>query len=244
MSVNYLDPRKFFPRLKNVRATLLTTPELGASVARLSRRQRMAVHAAKKEPAPVGMGSIVANSRPPPSGNGRLGNGNPPGDLRRAPRCGARTRAHAACRQPAMRNGRCRLHGGKSTGPRTQAGLERCRRAAWRHGGRSRAFAALRHEGVVRRRRIAALSAELLERLALERDGSPGRTCVTEKRTRITAETQRRRGKEKKRCFDFPPRLCVPVVGPPSRPGATPPAPLARSSFDPPAGRFYLAAIE
>jgi len=28
--------------------------------------------------------------------------------------CGARTRQGGACRQPAMRNGRCRLHGGKS----------------------------------------------------------------------------------------------------------------------------------
>lgn len=28
--------------------------------------------------------------------------------------CGARTRAGGVCRQPAMKNGRCRLHGGKS----------------------------------------------------------------------------------------------------------------------------------
>jgi hypothetical protein len=33
-----------------------------------------------------------------------------------------------------MPNGRCRLHGGKSTGPRTAAGLERCRTANWKHG--------------------------------------------------------------------------------------------------------------
>ncbi len=33
-----------------------------------------------------------------------------------------------------MRNGRCRLHGGKSTGPRTLEGLERSRKARWRHG--------------------------------------------------------------------------------------------------------------
>lgn len=32
--------------------------------------------------------------------------------------CGAKTRAGGFCRQPAMRNGRCRLHGGKSlSGP-------------------------------------------------------------------------------------------------------------------------------
>ncbi|MGH7794231.1 MAG: HGGxSTG domain-containing protein [Candidatus Binatia bacterium] len=28
--------------------------------------------------------------------------------------CGARTRAGGSCRQPAMLNGRCRIHGGKS----------------------------------------------------------------------------------------------------------------------------------
>jgi hypothetical protein len=33
-----------------------------------------------------------------------------------------------------MRNGRCRMHGGTSTGPRTPQGLERCRRANLKHG--------------------------------------------------------------------------------------------------------------
>ena len=28
--------------------------------------------------------------------------------------CGAKTRAGGGCKQPAMKNGRCRLHGGKS----------------------------------------------------------------------------------------------------------------------------------
>ena len=32
-------------------------------------------------------------------------------------RCGARTRSGSRCRSPAMRNGRCRLHGGLSPGP-------------------------------------------------------------------------------------------------------------------------------
>ena len=51
-----------------------------------------------------------------------------------APRCGARNRAGGSCRAPAMANGRCRLHGGKSTGPITCEGLERSRKANWRHG--------------------------------------------------------------------------------------------------------------
>ena len=33
-----------------------------------------------------------------------------------------------------MRNGRCRMHGGKSTGPRTPEGLERMRQAKTIHG--------------------------------------------------------------------------------------------------------------
>src|SRR5215470_7955696 len=53
-------------------------------------------------------------------------------------RCGAKTRRGTACQCPAMKNGRCRLHGGKSTGPRTPEGLERSRRARWKHGRYSR----------------------------------------------------------------------------------------------------------
>lgn len=41
-----------------------------------------------------------------------------------------------------MKNGRCRLHGGKSTGPRTPKGLERSRYARWKHGSRSAAVIA------------------------------------------------------------------------------------------------------
>src|SRR2546423_1873015 len=52
-----------------------------------------------------------------------------------APRCGARSkRTGKPCRAAAMPNGRCKVHGGKSTGPRTPEGLERSRRANWKHG--------------------------------------------------------------------------------------------------------------
>jgi hypothetical protein len=51
-----------------------------------------------------------------------------------APRCLARRRDGAECQSPAMPNGRCRMHGGLSTGPRTAEGLERSRQARWRHG--------------------------------------------------------------------------------------------------------------
>src|SRR3954454_22918376 len=55
-----------------------------------------------------------------------------------APRCGAKRRDGGTCQSPAMTNGRCRMHGGKSTGPRTAEGLERSRKARWKHGHYSR----------------------------------------------------------------------------------------------------------
>lgn len=69
---------------------------------------------------------------------GRLKNNNPPGDFSKALRCGAQTRHQTPCLGPAMKNGRCRMHGGMSTGPRTAEGLERSRRARWKHGMCSR----------------------------------------------------------------------------------------------------------
>ncbi|MFA4971621.1 MAG: HGGxSTG domain-containing protein [bacterium] len=69
---------------------------------------------------------------------GWLKNGNLPGDFSKAPRCGAKTRRGTSCMGPAMRNGRCRMHGGCSTGPRTPEGLERIRRAHLKHGHYSR----------------------------------------------------------------------------------------------------------
>jgi hypothetical protein len=65
---------------------------------------------------------------------GWLKNGNPPGDPTTAVRCGAKTRAGGQCKAPAMRNGRCRMHGGTSTGPRTAEGLARSKRSRWTHG--------------------------------------------------------------------------------------------------------------
>jgi hypothetical protein len=80
----------------------------------------------------------------PGAARGRLKNGNPSGDYLKSPRCGARTRAGGCCRQPAMANGRCRMHGGLSTGPRTAEGLARCRATRLVHGCRTRAHIALR----------------------------------------------------------------------------------------------------
>ena len=50
-------------------------------------------------------------------------------------RCGAKTRKGTPCQRPAYkRNGRCSLHGGKSTGPKTEDGLARLAAARTTHG--------------------------------------------------------------------------------------------------------------
>ena len=50
-------------------------------------------------------------------------------------RCGARTRRGTACLKPALKGKtRCQLHGGKATGARTIAGLQRLSDAQLRHG--------------------------------------------------------------------------------------------------------------
>jgi hypothetical protein len=70
---------------------------------------------------------------------GWLKNGNQVGDFSRAPRCGAHARRTSQpCKSPSMANGRCRLHGGRSTGPRTLEGKARAQKANWRHGEHSK----------------------------------------------------------------------------------------------------------
>jgi hypothetical protein len=45
------------------------------------------------------------------------------------PRCGARTRKRTPCKAQALKNGRCFIHGGLSTGPRTEEGKTALRKA-------------------------------------------------------------------------------------------------------------------
>jgi hypothetical protein len=101
----------------------------------------------------------------PDVNRGRLKNGNPPGDYLAAPRCGAKTRAGACCRQPAMRNGRCRFHGGKSTGPRTAAGLQRSRAARLVHGFRTAEIIDLRSAAARTSRSLRALTSIAQQKL-------------------------------------------------------------------------------
>src|SRR5437016_14361531 len=56
-----------------------------------------------------------------------------------APRCGARSkRTGKPCRGAAMPNGRCKLHGGKSTDRKSVEEGKRRGRADWKHGQFSR----------------------------------------------------------------------------------------------------------
>jgi len=50
-------------------------------------------------------------------------------------RCGAQTRRGSECQRPAYKyNGRCGLHGGRSTGAKTAEGLKRISEANLKHG--------------------------------------------------------------------------------------------------------------
>lgn len=66
-----------------------------------------------------------------------------------------------------MANGRCRMHGGSSTGPRTAKGLERSRRARWKHGHYS-AIAKADRRFI---RRLIEKSAGLLRKLSADAMG-------------------------------------------------------------------------
>ena len=90
---------------------------------------------------------------------GWLKNGNRPGDFSKAARCEAKTRRGTPCQCRAMPNGRCRLHGGLSTGPKTAAGIERIRQALTKHGRYSGASKAeRRHIRLLMKECRAALS--------------------------------------------------------------------------------------
>ena len=73
-------------------------------------------------------------------------------------RCGTKTPKGTPCQNPVITNrNRCRMHGGKSTGPRTPEGKARAAAAHTKHGRRSRAHFA----------RVKAINAEL-RRIILE----------------------------------------------------------------------------
>lgn len=104
---------------------------------------------------------MVKPEAQPHGRRGWLKNDNPPADLANVTRCGAKTRRQTACLSPAMKNGRCRMHGGASTGPRTAEGKERTRRAAITHGYYTREAREARAQARTLRGEFAALVREL-----------------------------------------------------------------------------------
>ena len=70
-------------------------------------------------------------------------------------RCGAKTRKGTPCQRPAnKKNGRCRLHGGASSGPRTEVGRARVSAANLRHGKYTKDKLEKRRENAAKGREI------------------------------------------------------------------------------------------
>ena len=74
----------------------------------------------------------------------------------RCPRCQAKSkRSQQQCRSPAIRGKRvCKVHGGRSTGPRTQQGRNLCGAAKTLHGRETRAIRAKRQQALAELRVI------------------------------------------------------------------------------------------
>ena len=68
----------------------------------------------------------------------------------RCPRCQAKSkRTNQQCRSPAIRGKRvCRIHGGKSTGPKTEQGRNLCGAVKTFHGRETRAIRAKRQQAL------------------------------------------------------------------------------------------------
>ena len=76
--------------------------------------------------------------------------------------CRAKTRSGNPCKRIGNPiNGRCHLHGGKSTGPRTEEGRARIAAAQFKHGNRSKAAIAAQRAKAARGRAIRAELAAL-----------------------------------------------------------------------------------
>ncbi|MCP3680208.1 MAG: hypothetical protein GY782_08170 [Gammaproteobacteria bacterium] len=77
------------------------------------------------------------------------------------PCCTAKSkRTKQLCRQPAMKNGKCRLHGGKSTGAKTVDGKKRLAEVNLTHGYYTK-------EAKAERRYLRQLLTEMSEALSL-----------------------------------------------------------------------------
>ena len=90
-------------------------------------------------------------------------------------RCGAKTRSGGKCQRPAVkRTGRCTRHGGKSTGPRTQAGRDTIAALHTKHGKLTKAKRQQAEKRAEAGRKVRAevkqIEASLIEQGVLERN--------------------------------------------------------------------------
>ena len=82
--------------------------------------------------------------------------------------CVARTRSGDACRRFGnSKNGRCHLHGGKSTGPRTDEGRQRIAKAHFKHGRRSKSHLQQKHD---LKAELSAIEVDLIKTGLLKKD--------------------------------------------------------------------------
>ena len=84
-------------------------------------------------------------------------------------KCGAkcRTNNNQPCRNYAMKNGRCRMHGGKSSGARTEEGRKRIGAAHIKTGKRTKKALADRKEACKLTREARALLYSVMEKTEL-----------------------------------------------------------------------------
>src|SRR5438128_9955047 len=98
-------------------------------------------------------------------------------DMRRAKRCGARTRSGKPCQSPAMANGRCYMHGGPSPG------APKGNQHAFKHGHYSA-------EAIARRRQISALLRTMRPLVNATNEGESGLMLTFVSETRANSHSQ------------------------------------------------------
>ncbi len=155
-------PRSLYSGLEHIKNYRIAWAMLNILKTPRNHRNRGAVRRATPHSAEHGVDrpvSTVPAASLPLDRRDRLKNGSRSGDFLAAPRSGARTWFGCSCRQPAMRNGRCRMLGGLSTGPRTASGPAHSRCTRLTHGGRSAQVRALMAEARGHSRRMRALDA-------------------------------------------------------------------------------------
>ena len=82
--------------------------------------------------------------------------------------CNARTRSGDTFRRVgSIKNGRCHLHGGKSTGLRTDEGRQRIAKAQFKHGRRSKSYLQQSHD---LKAELRSIEADLIKTGLLKKD--------------------------------------------------------------------------